>query len=95
MHFFRTEGWLIFYVYMLQCADQLIYTGYTVDLEKRLAAHNAGKASRYTRSSPVILVYHEVCKSKSEAMQREAAIKKLTRAEKLKFIHSQDDSDKT
>lgn len=78
----------IFYVYILECADKSLYTGYTNDLDKRLAAHHEGKASKYTRSKrPVSLVYKEVCASKSEAMRREAAIKKLSRSEKLQLIH--------
>lgn len=77
----------MFYVYILQCADDSLYTGYTVDLEKRINVHNQGKASKYTRARlPVRLLYHEECASKSEAMQREAAIKKLTRAQKLELI---------
>jgi len=79
----------MFYVYMLECADQTIYTGYTVDLDKRLKAHNLGIASKYTRARlPVTLVYSEVCGSKSEAMRREAAIKRLSRADKLALIRS-------
>lgn len=75
------------YVYILRCADDSLYTGYTVDLDNRINVHNQGKASKYTRTRlPVQLVYHEKCASKSEAMQREAAIKKLTRAQKLQLI---------
>ena len=74
------------YVYILECADGTLYTGYTVDLEKRLAKHNAGKASKYTRGRlPVKVVYSEQVPTKEVAMQREAAIKKLTRTEKLRL----------
>jgi len=77
----------MFYVYMLECADQTLYTGYTVDLDKRLRAHKRGIASKYTRARlPVTLVYSEVCSSKSEAMRREAALKRLSRADKLALI---------
>ena len=73
--------------YILRCADGSYYTGWTNDLEKRLAAHNAGTASRYTRSRrPVELVYFEALPSKEEALHREAEIKRLKRAEKLRLI---------
>lgn len=67
------------FVYILRCADGSFYTGYTVDLQKRLAAHQAGTASKCTRSRlPVTLVYWETCPSKGEALSREAALKKLS-----------------
>jgi predicted GIY-YIG superfamily endonuclease len=70
-------------VYILRCRDGSLYTGITNDLPKRLKTHAAGKASRYTRSRlPVKLVYSEPQKSKSTALKREAAIKKLRRVEK-------------
>ena len=75
------------YTYILECADGCLYTGYTVDLEHRLKMHNAGKASKCTRSRlPVKLVYYEEFASKREAMQRECAIKKLSRQQKLLLI---------
>jgi putative endonuclease len=75
-----SSRWL---VYILCCSDGSLYTGITNDLPKRLKAHAAGKASRYTRSRlPVRLVYSERQKSRSAALKREAAIKKLRRAEK-------------
>jgi|GEM_PF-367210 len=75
------------YVYILRCVDDTLYTGYTVDLARRLANHQAGKASKYTRARlPVTLAYAETCATKSEAMRREAAVKKLTRAQKLELI---------
>lgn len=77
------------YTYILSCADGSLYTGWTNDLEKRLAAHNAGKGGKYTRSHrPVALAYYEEFSTKEEAMRREAAIKNLTRPEKLKLIES-------
>ncbi|MDD6598425.1 MAG: GIY-YIG nuclease family protein [Anaerovibrio sp.] len=72
---------------MLECSDGTLYTGYTVDLDHRLAMHNAGKASRYTRCRlPARLVYYESFATKSEAMKRECAIKRLTRSQKLALI---------
>ena len=70
--------------YILLCADGTLYTGWTNDIEKRLAAHNAGRGAKYTRGRrPVTLLYSEECASKREAMSREAAIKKLSRERKL------------
>ena len=75
------------YVYILECSDGSLYTGWTNDLEKRLKAHNRGTASKYTRTRlPVRLVYFEEAESKSAALQREAALKKLSRARKLALI---------
>ena len=77
------------YVYIVQCRDGSLYTGWITDVEKRVAAHNAGTGAKYTKSRhPVTLVYFEALDSKSEAMKREAAIKKLTRSEKLELIIS-------
>ena len=74
-------------VYLLRCSDGSLYTGITNDLPKRLKAHAAGKASKYTRSRlPVKLVYSEPKRSKSAALKREAAIKKLRRAEKDRLV---------
>jgi len=75
--------------YILRCADDTLYTGITNDLEKRLAAHNAGTASKYTRArSPVELVFVQDCADRSAASKRESAIKNLTRAEKMVLISS-------
>ena len=77
------------YTYILRCADGTLYTGWTNDLEKRLAAHNAGTAAKYTRPRrPVTLVYQEAFPTKEEAMRRERQIQRLTRAEKLALIQS-------
>ena len=74
-------------VYILKCADGTLYTGITNDLENRLAAHNSGKAAKYTSGrAPVTLVYSEACGSRSAASQREYEIKKMTRAGKLRLI---------
>jgi len=81
---FRKPGWC---VYLLRCRDCSLYTGITNDLPKRLKAHAAGKASKYTRSRlPVRLAYSEPQRSKSAALKREAAIKKLSRKEKLLLV---------
>jgi putative endonuclease len=74
-------------VYILSCGDGTLYTGWTNDLERRLAAHSAGKGGKYTRSHlPVTLAYVEELPTKEAAMQREWAVKQLTRREKLKLI---------
>ena len=75
------------YTYILKCADGSLYCGWTNNLEKRLSAHNAGTASKYTRTrKPVELAYFEQFETKQEAMSREYHIKRLTREEKLKLI---------
>ncbi|HLC48908.1 MAG TPA: GIY-YIG nuclease family protein [Candidatus Andersenbacteria bacterium] len=72
-----------FYVYVLRCSDDTLYTGWSVDTEKRLEQHNAGKGAKYTRSRlPVVCIYSEEYSSKKEAMQREYEIKQLTRKQK-------------
>lgn len=72
------------YVYILSCADGTLYTGWTTDLNRRLAAHNAGSGAKYTRSRrPVALLYSEECASRGAALRRESAVKRLTRAQKL------------
>jgi len=74
-------------VYLLRCGDGSLYTGITNDLARRLAAHRAGKASAYTRSRrPLRLVYREPARDRSAALRREAAIKRLTRGQKLELI---------
>lgn len=79
-----------FYVYILRCADDTLYTGYTDNPERRLRVHNAGKGAKYTRSRlPVELVYRETLEDKSAALRREREIKKLTRAQKLALIAAQ------
>jgi putative endonuclease len=75
--------------YLLHCADDTLYCGITNDLEKRLAAHNAGTASKYTRArGPVKLVFAEDCADRSAASKRESAIKNLTREKKIVLIRS-------
>ena len=75
------------YVYLLTCADQSLYCGWTFDIAKRLEAHNRGTASRYTRSRlPVRLAYFETVQNKKQAMKREYQIKRLNRQQKLLLI---------
>ena len=75
------------FVYILRCGDGSLYTGWTVDIEHRLAEHKAGRGGRYTRSHlPVELVYHESWPTKSEAMRRETEIKKMSRTAKLNLV---------
>jgi putative endonuclease len=70
-------------VYMLRCKDNSLYTGWTYDIDRRLREHGRGVASKYTRARlPLALVYLETMASKNEAMKREAAIKKMSKAEK-------------
>ena len=81
-----SAGW---WVYILRCSDGTLYTGCTTDVEKRLAAHNNGRGAKYTRGrGPVTLVYREACGSRSAALRREAAVKRLSRAEKLELLLS-------
>jgi len=78
------SGWI---VYLLRCRDGSLYCGITNDLPRRLEAHAAGRASRYTRSRlPVTLAYTEPQRTKSAALKREAVIKRLRRAEKDRLI---------
>jgi len=72
---------------MVRCADDSLYTGCTNDLDRRVAAHNAGKGARYTRSrGPVTVVWSVRVKDKSAALSREARVKQLSRAEKLRLL---------
>lgn len=76
------------YTYMVRCADDTLYTGWTNCLEKRLKAHNSGKnGAKYTKTKrPVTLVYYEGYATKEEAMRREYTIKQMTRKQKLKLL---------
>ena len=74
-------------VYLLRCADGTLYCGWTTDLDRRVAAHNAGRASRYTRSRlPVALAWSAAQPDRAAAMREEARIKQLPRAEKLALV---------
>jgi putative endonuclease len=75
------------YVYLVRCADGSLYCGWTTNLERRIAAHNSGAASRYTRSRrPVALALAIPVADRSAALREEARIKRLTRARKLALI---------
>ncbi len=77
----------MFYVYILRCSDETLYTGYTNNLDERLRIHNSGKGAKYTRGRlPVELEYFETFESKSEALKREIQIKSFTRKRKTKLI---------
>ncbi|MBM0045936.1 GIY-YIG nuclease family protein [Anaerococcus sp. mt242] len=77
------------YVYILRCKDDSLYTGWCVDVKKRLALHNSGKGAKYTRSKrPCKLVYYEEISNKSEALKREIAIKKLSKAKKEDLVRN-------
>ena len=78
-------------LYILECSDGTFYTGITNDLERRFNQHNVGKAARYTRGRrPVSLRYCERCSTRSQALVREAAIKRLTRAAKHRLMRLQE-----
>ncbi len=76
-----------YYTYMVHCSDGTFYTGWTVDPERRVRAHNAGWGARYTKTRrPVRLVFLEKHLSRAEAMRRELAIKRMTHAAKLRLV---------
>lgn len=75
------------YVYILKCNDDTLYTGWTNNLEKRIATHLNGKGAKYTRGRlPVKLVYYEIFSTKNEAMKKECLIKSMSKKEKLDLI---------
>lgn len=77
------------YVYILRCADDTLYTGITNDIERRLKAHNAGTASKYTRSHrPVAIVYQVEVGSKGDALRRELQIKAMSRQQKIALLNN-------
>ena len=77
------------FVYMLRCRDNSIYTGITIDLEKRIETHLSGNGSKYVRGKlPVYLVYKESFPSRSAASKREVEIKQLKKKEKETLINS-------
>ena len=76
----------VWYLYILHCGDDTLYTGIATDVEKRLEAHRCGKGAKYTRGrGPLEVVYTEQCASKSDALKRERQIKALPREEKRKL----------
>ncbi len=75
------------FVYILRCSDGTLYTGISTDVTKRVLSHNAGTGAKYTRSRlPVVCVWQETASSESVARKREAALKRLTRAEKQALV---------
>jgi putative endonuclease len=79
------------YVYIVQCTDGTYYTGWTIDLARRVAIHNAGRGSRYTRQRrPVTLVYWEELPDRASAQRRELAIKRLSRPRKCRLVEGFD-----
>jgi putative endonuclease len=79
------------FVYMIECADGSFYTGYTTDVARRVAEHDAGEGAKYTRGrTPVELVYKEPFDSRSAAMSREYEIKRFSRARKERLIRRAD-----
>lgn len=82
------------YVYIIECSDKSFYTGWTNNLDKRIKKHQAGRASKYTRSRlPVELVYYEEMIDRSQALRREAMIKKMSRAQKESLISNKNIDD--
>ncbi len=85
LHIFRGRT-AMNYTYILRCSDGTLYTGWTNHLEERVRAHNEGRGAKYTRPRlPVELIYFEEFGTKQEAMRREAAIKRMTHAQKLEL----------
>lgn len=77
------------YIYIVQCSDGTLYTGWTNDVPARIAAHNSGNGAKYTRSRrPVLLLYEEELPTKQDALRREYEIKRMTRKQKLCLIDS-------
>lgn len=81
-------------LYILECKDGTLYTGITDNLERRLAAHRAGKGAKYTRGRcPLELRYLEKCENHSQALRREYAVKSLSKEEKLKLCQNKDSNE--
>ncbi|MBP1927000.1 putative endonuclease [Sedimentibacter acidaminivorans] len=77
----------MYYIYIAECGDGTLYTGFTVDLEKRIKVHNKGKGAKYTRGrTPLVLKYYEEFDSKNDALRRESEIKKLKKIKKIELI---------
>lgn len=86
----------VWYLYILRCGDNTLYTGITTQVEKRLEAHRAGKGAKYTRGrGPLELVYREVCSSHSQALKREIEVKALSKGEKETLISSKVEEGRT
>lgn len=83
-----------YYVYILECADQTLYTGIAKDVHKRLLEHVEGKGAKYTRGrGPFILRYVEAFDNRSAALKREKQIKMLSRIQKLQLIEGTEEND--
>lgn len=83
----------LWYVYILRCADNTLYTGITCDLSRRLKQHNTGKGAKYTRGrGPVKLVFAETCSCRSSASKREYVLKQMTTEQKRQLIAGYTDS---
>lgn len=81
----------MWFIYIIRCKDSKLYTGITTDIDRRLTEHNSARGGRFTRFRvPVKLVYSEKAPTRSAALKREAAIKSLSRADKLSLILSAD-----
>ncbi len=79
----------MYYAYIVECSDGTLYTGFTVNLEKRIKTHNEKKGAKYTRGrTPVTLKYYEQFENKTDAIKREAEVKKLNKLNKLKLLKS-------
>jgi putative endonuclease len=84
----QQEVYYMHYVYIVECKDGTLYTGWTTDIEKRIKQHNCGKGAKYTRSRyPVTLKYCAECITREEAQKKEYAIKQLHREQKIRLIH--------
>ena len=80
----RDSGW---FVYIVECSDNTLYTGVATDIEARLAEHNAGRGAKYTRARlPVALVYSEKAKDRSTALRREHVIKRMPTLDKRSLV---------
>lgn len=81
----------VWHLYILRCGDGSLYTGITTDVQRRFAAHCAGKGAKYTRGrGPLELVYREVCGSHSDALKREWQVKQLSREEKEMLLNREE-----
>jgi len=80
----KAAAWLL---YVLKCRDNTLYTGITLDVSRRVQQHNSGTASRYTRCRlPVTLIFSEPCRSRSQALKKEYAMKRLSREKKEEYL---------
>ncbi len=88
----QRRGFSVWFLYILECSDGSFYTGITNDLNKRLKDHNNAKASKYTRVRlPVVFIYTEELESRSQALKREAEVKRLSRIQKEQLVGKNND----